>query len=227
MHSSFSVQTDVSLHYFQRSPSSFNLQPFHVILVKDDSLKQELAQSAMIGAGNAYRAKDCSILAVFLSDLRVTERISKIHQLGGGHPDYLASMPIRTGFFLGEGVLASSIKSTALEIASLSSPMPEIEPIRSWSSKNAAMAIQTYVLAATSHGLATAIMEGFDPRRAKDILRIPDRYVIPMVVATGYDYEEATSENESTPRLRLEEVAFDNVFGQPCTLEPPLEEQEP
>lgn len=193
------------------------MQPFQLILVKDDSLKKELADTAMIGAGNSYRVKDCSILAVFLSDLRVTERIPKIHQLGGGHPDYLASMPVRTGFFLGEGVLASSIKSTALEIASLSSPMPEIEPIRSWSSKNTAMAIQTFVLAATSHGLATAIMEGIDPRRAKDVLHIPDRYVIPMVVAAGYEYEEST-ENGPTPRLRVDEVVFDNVFGQPSGL---------
>jgi nitroreductase len=186
--------------------------------VKDDAIKKELAESAMIGAGNAYRTKDCSVLTVFLADLQVTQRIAKIHSLGGGHPDYLASMPIRAGFFLGEGLLASTIKSTALQIASLANPMPEIEPIRSWTSKNTAMAIQTYVLAATSHGLATAIMEGFDPRRTKDILQIPDRYIIPMVVATGYEYEENVGTYPS-PRLDLDEVVFDNVFGRPLDLE--------
>jgi nitroreductase len=202
----------------KRSPSSFNLQPFQVIVVRDDSIKKQLAESAMIGDGNAYRTKDCSALVVFLADLQVTERIGKVHSLGGGHPDYLASMPIRAGFFLGEGILASTIKRTALEFASLSSPVPEIEPIRSWSSKNTAMAIQTYVLAATSHGLATAIMEGFDPRRTKDILRIPDRYAIPMLVATGYPYTENSSA-EPSPRLDLRDVVFDNEFGHALNLE--------
>lgn len=203
----------------KRSPSSFNLQPFQVIVVTDDAIKKELAESAMIGPGNAYRTKDCSALAVFLADLEVTRRIAKVHTLGGGHPDYLASMPIRAGFFLGEGMLASTLKQTALEIASLSNPVPEIEPIRSWSSKNTAMAIQTYVLAATSHGLATAIMEGFDPRRAKDILQVPDRYAIPMLVATGYPYEETNISADPSPRLDLRDVVFGNIFGRPLDLE--------
>lgn len=88
--------------------------------------------------------------------------------------------------------------------------------------KNASLLAATWVLSATSHGLATCIMEGYDARRAAQTLRIPyDRYRIPMMVATGYEYmEQSSSEGEarhptSTPRLPIQDVFFQNSFGQP------------
>lgn len=48
---------------------------------------------------------------------------------------------------------------------------------------------QELLLAATSHGLATCPMEGFDMRRLRKALRIPLRYSIPIVVCIGYPSE--------------------------------------
>jgi len=95
-------------------------------------------------------------------------------------------------------------------------PMPVVEPIQVWSYKNAALAVQSYVLAATSHGLGTCVMEGYDARRAKEVLQIPDRYGIPMMVATGYEHEtEKDPEAPVTPRLPVNEVVFEDSFGVP------------
>lgn len=73
----------------------------------------------------------------------------------------------------------------------------------------------------------------FDSRRAKEILRIPDRYGIPLMVATGYDFgappvvhadlldcdewdgEEdlQTQKPRRTPRLEMNEIFFGDTFG--------------
>ena len=57
-----------------------------------------------------------------------------------------------------------------------------------------------------------------DARRCKEILRIPDRYAIPMIVATGFEYDngdETASDEAVTPRLALDEVVFSDSFGVP------------
>ena len=92
--------------------------------------------------------------------------------------------------------------------------MPEIDPVQSWSYKNTGLVAQTFVYAAESHGLATTMMEGFDPRRTREILRIPDRYAVPLMVATGYEYEEEQTQG-MTPRLDLSEIVFSDTFGEP------------
>jgi nitroreductase len=192
----------------------------------------------MIGKGNQYRTRDCSALVVFCSDLQPSLRIRRIlelerdHKSHPRHPDYLAMMPISTSFTLGEGHAATFLKQATMDFLSSTAnqPMPEIDSARVWSYKNTSLMVQSFVLAATSYSLQTSIMEGFDPRRIKDILHIPDdRYGIPMAVATGYEYcnadedENATDVDESsgfhepnqTARLGMEELVFHDTFGVP------------
>lgn len=177
----------------------------------------------MLGPGNQYRTRDCSALAVFLSDLEASKRIQRIYELeqdwGNRHPAYLSIMPLSTSFLLGEGHAATWIKQLATCAVSevTQQPMPTIDSIDAWAAKQTALLAQSYVLACASHDLATCMMEGFDGRRLKQVLRIPDRYSIPMVVATGYDYETdfVPSDETLTPRLDVSEVVFDNVFGEP------------
>jgi nitroreductase len=178
----------------------------------------------MLGVGNQYRTKDASVIAFFLSDMEVTKRIDRIQQLENGKrdPNYANAFPIAASFLAGEGNAALAIKQIATNVLSnlRTTPMPTIEPVQAWTYKSTAFLAQTYVLAATSHNLATCVMEGFDGRRVKDILRIPDRYEIPLAVATGYDYDddkERVSQLQipRTERLPLEEVCFQDSFGVP------------
>jgi len=203
------------------SPSGFNLQPTNVILVDSQKIKKNLSQNAMLGMGNMYRAVDASTLAVFLSDFEPQKRISKIvelEQLSNSRvPGYMATLSVASSFLLGEGSAATFFKQVATNAMSPLKPMPTIDPVECWSYKNTSLVAQTYVLAATSHGLATCIMEGFDARRVKEILDIPDRYGVPMIIATGYEYVGEGTENElkRSPRLDFEDVFFRNTFGEP------------
>lgn len=216
------------------SPSGFNLQPTHVVLVSDSELKTQLSEHAMLGPGNSFRAKDCSMLAVFICDVQLHKRIPRILQLeresGMRDVNYLASFPVVTSFLLSgggasNGVVSRAIKRVATDIVSPIKPAPTIESVDAWSYKNASFLAATWVLSATSHGLATCIMEGFDARRVSQTLRIPlDRYRIPLMVATGYEYIEENKEgcdslnqSKKTPRLPIHDVFFSNTFGQPWT----------
>ncbi|KAL7578188.1 hypothetical protein ACA910_012619 [Epithemia clementina (nom. ined.)] len=204
-----------------RSPSSFNLQPTQIIIVQNQDVKDQLAKEVMIGPGNQYRVRDCSALAVFLADLEAGKRIQRISQLerqwGKRNPHYMAMMPLFSTFLIGEGHAATMAKNVATGMFSQWKPMPKIESAQAWSYKNTSLFVQSYLLAATSHDLATSPMEGFDPRRAMEVLRIPDRYSIPMVVATGYDYDKTSDESTTpaSPRLALEEIVFSDSFGIP------------
>lgn len=188
-------------------------------MVTSQDVKHKIATEAMLGPGNQFRTQQCSALAVFLSDLEAGKRIQRIHQLetdwGKRPPPYMAMMPLTTSYLLGEGHAATLLKQLAGGILSEAKPMPQQEPIQSWCYKNTSLAAQSYVLAAGSHDLGTSMMEGMDTRRLKEVLRIPDRYAIPLVIATGYDYENETDESTLTPRLPLEELVFQDSFGVP------------
>jgi nitroreductase len=188
-------------------------------MVQCPEIKEKLSEESMLGLGNQYRVKDASCVAVFLADLEVHKRIQRIHSLEQGHrdPNYLATMPIASSFLTGEGHAATLLKQIATSLISEVQPMPSIEPVQAWSYKNAALMAQSYTLAATSHDLATCMMEGYDVRRAKKVLRVPDRYAIPFMVATGYEFENPAT-FQPTPRLKREEVVFGDTFGAPLDL---------
>jgi hypothetical protein len=61
-------------------------------------------------------------------------------------------------------------------------------------------------------------MEGYDSRRVKDVLKIPDRYDVPLMCCIGYKYEEEGGKNDDghchrAPRLEPKEVFFSDCFG--------------
>jgi nitroreductase len=188
-------------------------------MITSQAMKDKVATEAMLGPGNQFRSQQCSALAVFLSDLEAGKRIQRILELetdwGKRTPAYMSMLPLTTSYLLGEGHAATLLKQLAGSILSASKPMPQQEPIQSWCYKNTSLVAQSYVLAAESHDLGTSMMEGMDTRRLKEILRIPDRYAIPLVIATGYDYENETDESTLTPRLPLEELVFQDSFGVP------------
>lgn len=198
-----------SLLILQTSPSGFNLQPTHILLLRDANLKSILSQHAMLGLGNKYRTNDASGIAIFCTDLMPGKRIDRIYQLesesGIREDGYLAAMKVASSFLTGEGSgiaatpgggggsgssshLSTFLKRTIAHALSPIQPMPTMEDVESWSYKNAGIMSSIYTLAATAHGLSTCMMEGYDARRVKEILRVPDRYGVPIMVATGYDY---------------------------------------
>ena len=235
------------LHLTRTAPSGFNLQPTHVILVRCNEIKTALADHAMLGAGNKYRVVDASGIAVFCADLQPSKCIHRIHDLERTHnireEGYMSVLRVASTFLTGEKRintnfnLATMAKQTFANALSPSRPMPTMEDVGMWSYKNAGIMAQLYTLSATAHGLSTCMMEGYDSRRVMDILRIPsDRYGVPIMIATGYeygmnnmesvvhannlkilteDYEDEENPRRKAPRLEMNELFFGETFGQP------------
>jgi hypothetical protein len=64
-------------------------------------------------------------------------------------------------------------------------PLPTVSSSIAWSQKNTMLVAMSYMLLCTSQRLATTPMEGFTAWGIRRVLKIPRRYTIPLIVATG------------------------------------------
>ena len=113
----------------------------------------------------------------------------KLEYSSGKPIGYVNSLPSAIGFLQSKGWLSTKFRQTATSLLSPLKAMPVISHSHSysWSIMNTTFAAQNYMLAATSYGLSTCTMEGFDERRLCSLLDIPtDLFVIPFVISTGY-----------------------------------------
>mmetsp|Transcript_3676 Transcript_3676/g.7636 ORF Transcript_3676/g.7636 Transcript_3676/m.7636 type:complete len:267 (-) Transcript_3676:377-1177(-) len=214
-----------------RTPTSFNLQPYSIVLVRDDLRKKGLARHAMLGGANIGRCADASLLAVFCSDQHPTKRVDRIVELEretakkrsgddrAAPPQYLDHLPLTSSYLTGEsGVLAYHFKDFVHNMLSPLQATPAPHKASTWSAKNATMAAMSFTYAATSHNLGSVLMEGYDVMRLREYLRIPDRYEIPIVIALGHEDETDNSDVKSG-RLGIDEMVFDKSWGKGLVLE--------
>jgi nitroreductase len=201
------------------TPSSFNAQPWSVVAVEGAAAKAALAD-AMVGGGNAARVRAAGVSVVFLADLEPSRRAARIAALereSGRLPeDLVAQLPLLIAGWAGEGKLAYAAKRIASLALSPLQPTPTVSTSEAWAYKHAAMAAQTYMLAASAHGLDTCPMEGFDSQRVCAALGVSERWGVPLIVATGTAADPPPS--TPSPRLRPEEVLFLDTYGVPLVV---------
>jgi len=194
----------------QRAPSSLNIQPFSCVLVKDSRQREELSK-CMLGDKNRDRVKIAPMTAVFLADTDTVGRAVRVAQWlkanGNTNAAYLSQLPRMVGLLSGGGSFVHCLKQGIATGLSPIQNMPTINTAEGWVFKNTMPFVQTFILACTAHGLGTAVMEGFDERRIKNCLKVPGKYLVPVVVSCGYSNESLQSTNAS-PRLAVEEVFF-------------------
>jgi nitroreductase len=211
----------------QRAPSSFNLQPYKCVIVRDTRVKKQLAY-AMMG-GNTKRVLEAPMTAVFLADCEPLENASTIGRLEvqAGMPEprvraMLASAALMLGKQTGVvGHVAHAAKSVLSSVASHLTQMPPSDSVEAWSHKHVGLAAQQFMNACSAHGINTWPMEGFDPRRVRAAVGTPERYGVPLVVACGYPKEEDDGKQGEhrtarvSPRLPMEDVFCHDSFDHP------------
>jgi len=88
--------------------------------------------------------------------------------------------------------------------------------IEAWSFKNTMLAAQTFMLAVSAAGFETCPMEGFDGRRVKEVLSVPDdRFSIPIVICVGREFHIAETVSKKKPRFNFEQVVSMDSFDVP------------
>lgn len=199
------------LQQTQRAPSSLNTQQYKAIVIRTDERKQALSDT-MLGF-NQQMVKDAGVSVIFLADLepvKGVEHIQKLYDLEEGSEglkQFVPALPALVKYF-----------SRDESVEGLPDPGLGLEEIpaktsEAWSYRAAGMAAQTFMLAATSYGLGSVPIEGFDAAKLRKAFDIPDRYGIPMVVAAGYEDTESGRGKHVSPRLASTDVFSLGTFG--------------
>lgn len=195
------------LRVTQKAPSSYNLQPIHYYIVKQQLDKESIVR-ACLGQKQVLSAP---IVVAFAADRRAEERnFERIWQedvqLGAVTQEkfdicrHLVEMSFSTSP-CGFGFLAKAILGPAIR---LFSPLPRLPAVhkREWLEKNIGFPAMVFMLAAESAGLGTCPITTFDEGRVKKILKIPRAYDVPLLLAVGYPAERPPQRS----RLPMDEV---------------------
>lgn len=144
------------------SPSSFNLQHWTFITVRDTALREKIQESAW----GQEQVGTSSIFLVICGKLNAHEDAPEIYQsVDQGIQDKV--LPLIKSFYDGKDQLQRD------------------EAIRS-----ASLAAMTLMLAAQNRGWATVPMIGFDPDAVSKLVNLKPNYIPVMMMAVGFQKEE-------------------------------------
>lgn len=195
------------------SPSAFNLQPTHFVVVTDQKLKEKLYPACM----KQSQILEAGATVVFTGDRLVVEhnfeRVLQLDREAGANNlkyEQLLRKNVPLSFdrgFLGFGWLWKFLAET---IAGRFVPIPKLQAVHRdyWLAKQAAIAADTFMLAAHVAGLATCPMEGFSERAVQKALNIPPHQAVILVVPVGY----ADNSAQRKTRLSLDELVHQNSW---------------
>jgi len=191
----------------QRAPTSFNSQPYKIILVRSMKAKELLA-GAMLNDSNSARVTDSDVTAVFCADLEVVDNIPKIQQLyrdvGHAPEDYIENiipmgLKVQSMGFSGARAYISRVMAPILlKLVSFFRLTPAYNSPKTWAFRQLGFVTDHFVLAATAAGLGTAIMEGFSCQRVSKTLSIPSKYKPFCLVSVGHKDVDAVERPKST-----------------------------
>lgn len=184
-----------SLELALLAPSSFNLQPYEFIRVRDPERRSDLARLCL-GQRPAQTAQEL-IVCVARWD-RWRETAAEHDAWLAGHPQvteaqrhHHAYVHRRMPMFFAEGPfnIFGGLRSLLLWLRSLRGPQLAApgSPAehRTWAVKSAALACAHAMLALRARGLDSCAMEGFDHRRVARFLGLRGKFFVPMIIAVG------------------------------------------
>lgn len=199
------------------APSGYNLQPWHFILVQDKELKGLLHHVAL----GQRQVLEAPATVVFVADPYAWKkdypRILKDSVASGviskQYAEY-SKKNVTTSFSLGPFGILGFIKRISLPLKRTKKPTAHLFTSKTeldyYARSQTMLAASTFMIAASSVGLATAPLEGFDEDRLKRLLSIPTRLSVPLIVPIGYPVDE--EEDLSYARIPLKEKLSLDLF---------------
>jgi len=165
------------------SPSSFNLQHWTFIAVRNPELRKKIQASAW----NQEQVGDCSVLLVICGKLNAHEDAHKIYQ-DTNQEIQDKVLPLINSFYDSKNSLQRD------------------EAIRS-----ASLAAMTLMLGAQNRGWATVPMIGFDPEAVSELVKLKPNYIPVMLMALGYKKEDPRPRSYRRPIEEV--VRLDTLDG--------------
>jgi len=164
------------------SPTSFNMQNWRFVLVKDPEIRKQIRAAAWDQA----QITDSSLLIVICADLKSWKN---------NPVQYWKNVPKEAQEFLVSAMRPFYEGKEELQ--------------RDEAMRSCGIASQTIMLAAKSMGYDSNPMIGFDPDKVSEIINLPKDYVISMLVAVGKQTKPAMPRGGQLP---LNEIVFTDKF---------------
>ena len=150
------------------TPSSFNLQPWNLMVLRAPEEKETLKKLAW----DQPKVVEAPVVFIVLADMAGWKE---------GHPVF-------------EKTWKEMLKSGSMQEEQREWFLDATGSLYNWSpdanlafaAKNAGFFAMSLMYAATSLGLETHPMDGFDHEAVKKAFNIPDNYWIPLLLAVGY-----------------------------------------
>jgi len=164
------------------SPTSFNMQNWRFVVVKDSEARKQIR----VAAWDQAQVTDASLLIVLCADLKAWKN----------NPEqYWVNAPKETQDFL----------------VSAMGPFYEgkDELQRDEAMRSCGIVAQTIMLAAKSMGYDSNPMIGFDPEKVSGIVKLPENHIISMLIAVGKQTKPAMPRGGQLP---LDKVVFTDRF---------------
>lgn len=164
------------------APSSFNMQNYRLVVVRDPELRKQLRAVAWDQA----QVTDASVLFILCADLSAHEADPTL---------YWGHAPQEVQDFLGPA------------IRPFYDGKPELT--RDEGIRSTALAGMTLMLAAKGMGYDSCPMVGFDPEKVAELIRLPANHALSFMVAVGKETKPAWPRGE---RLPDSTVVIENRF---------------
>ena len=157
------------LELVRYAPSSFNIQPWKIIVVTDSSIKEKLFHASW----KQPQVTSCSHLLVFCANKNISGNIEKLEKL-----------------MIQNGAKPDQIKSYIDMMKNFEKGLTEEQKI-SWAQRQTYLALANALNGAKSLGFDSCPMEGFDPDAYSKILNLPQNLVPTALCPIGHASDSA------------------------------------
>lgn len=168
------------------APSAWNLQHWHFIVVRGSEQKERLRQAA----NHQQKITDASFTVVVCGNLHAYHEADRVYDS-----------------FVRNGYLTEEEKRKTIKSIERFYAKPQNR--RDGAIRNASLAAQTFMLAATEMGYATCPMIGFNPEAVSDVVQLPAHFIPVMLISVGYG-EETRPRNDRKPLDEIVDWDFYN-----------------
>ncbi len=147
------------------APSSFNLQPWQVVVVRDPERKKVLRRYAL----DQSKIEEASAVLIIIAD-----------------PDVEVNLNIMLDSWEELGYTKKAKRATITDMVRRRYGREGSCEQKIFAAKNAALFAMSIMLVAKGLGLETHAIDGFDETPMKKAFAIPDDKLVPMLIAIGY-----------------------------------------
>lgn len=166
-----------------QSPTSFNIQNWRFVLVRDKELREQLKAAAW---GQAQVA-DASLLIVMTADLKAWAKSPERYWKNAPEDVAQTMVKMLVPFYEGKEQLQ-----------------------RDEAMRSSGLAGQTIMLAAKAMGYDSCPMIGFDPAEVAKLINLPEDHVIGFMISVGKGTQPARPKGG---QLSLDEVVVNDKFA--------------